>query len=195
MLPMSLARFLQVLFTRGEVVFRRPPVVVSQHDTEALRVLETEYKRYALDLPGRLPPLHAETALKAAEVLRQACWFMLSHDEDDDQVQQMVEWQGVATRQAQHYSADLTLRFVARVHRRVKALNPADTLLRALEGTLRRRPLSGVLCDIDEPPFDIEFGEHEGLMLLYAERYARHSKPGWQPQGRTNEYIELVRTT
>lgn len=192
---MSLARFLHTLFNRGEVIFRKPPVVVNQHDTEALRVLETAYKRYVLDLPGKPPALHAETALKAAEVLRQACWFMLSHDEDEDQVQQMVEWQGVATRPAQHYSADLTLRFAARVHRRSKALNPGDMLVRALEGTLRRRPLSGVLCEIDEAPLELEFGDHEGLMLLYAERYAKHPKPGWQPLGRASECIELVRAS
>lgn len=190
---MSLARFLHTLFVRGEVIFRKPPVVVTKHDTEASRVLETEYKRYALDLPGRLPPLHAETALKAAEVLRQACWLMLSHDEDDDQVKHLVEWPGVANTPAQHYSADLSLRFATRVHRRAKALNPGDALVRALEETLRRRPLSGVLCEIEEPPAELEFGDHEGLMLLYAERFAKNPKPGWQPQGRANEYVGLVR--
>lgn len=192
---MSLARFLHVLFTRGEVIFRKPPVVVNAHDNEALRVLESEYRRYILDLPGSPPPLHAETALKAAEVLRQSCWFMLSHAEDDDQVRHMVEWQGLATTPAQHYSSDLTLRFAPRVHRRTRALNPADTLVRALEGTLRRRPLSGILCEIDEAPVGLQFGDHEGLMLLYAERYAQHPRPGWQPEGCANEYIELVRAT
>jgi hypothetical protein len=191
---MSLARFLHTLFTRGEVFFRKAPVVVSRHDTDALRVLETEYARYVLELPGKPPPLHAETALKAAETLRQACWFLLSHDEDDDQVRRMVEWPGLATAPAQHYSADLTLRLAVRVHRRAKALNPGDALVRALEGTLRRRPLSGVLCEIDEPPLELQLGDHEGLMLLYAERYAAHPKPGWQPTGRAGEYIELVRT-
>ncbi|MBZ0134738.1 MAG: hypothetical protein K8I27_00025 [Planctomycetes bacterium] len=192
---MSLARFLHVLFTRGEVVFRKAPVVANAHDTEALRALESGYKRYLLDLPGRPPPMQPETALKAAEVLRQSCWFMLNHDEDDDQVQRQIAWQGVASSPGDHYSADLTMRYAARVHRRAKALNPGDALVRCLEATLRRLPLSGVLCDIDEAPVGLNFGDHEGLMLLYAERYARHPKPGWCPQGRANEYIELVRSS
>ena len=189
---MSLARFLEVLFQRGEVVFRKPPVVGPPRDAAALEVLTREYKRYRLDLPGRVPDLDPDTALHAAEVLRHACWFMLSREEDDDEVHARVGWQGTASTPMQHYSSDLTLRFAARVHRRAKALNPEDSLVQALEGTLRRRPLSGVLCGIEEPPIALEFGEHEGLMLLYAERFAAHPKEAWRPEGRAGEYVELV---
>ena len=72
------------------------------------------------------------------------------------------------------------------------ALNPADALVRALENTLRRRPLSGVLCEIDAEPLTLDFGNHEGLMLLYAERLADHPKREWTPEGRGREYLELV---
>lgn len=190
---MSLARFLEVLFRRGEVVFRKPPIVGPPRDADALDILAREYKRYRLDLPGRVPDLDPDVALQAADVLRHACWFMLSREENDDEVHARVSWQGTASTPMQHYSADLTLRFAARVHRRAKALKPEDSLVRALEGMLRRRPLSGVLCDIEEPPIALEFGDHEGLMLLYAERFAAHPKEGWLPGGRPGEYVELVR--
>jgi hypothetical protein len=187
--------FLKTLFTRGEVVFRKTPLASPARDTDALRVLEDEYRRYALDVPGRLPALDADVALKAAEVLRDACWFVLSHEEDDAEVARRIEWSAVAKTAAQHFSADLTLRFAARVHRRAKALNPGDALVRALEYTLRRRPLSGVLCDIDEAPIAVpafELPDHDGLMLLYAERLRAHHKPAWIPAGKAREYVELV---
>lgn len=187
-----LDHFLINLFTRGEVLYRKPPLAVPARDPDALRVLEDEYRRYALDFPGRAPAFEPDTALKAAEVLRDACWFLLSHEEDESEVTRRIEWPGLATTPAQHASADLTLRFAARVHRRAKALNPGDALVRALENTLRRRPLSGVLCEIDQPPVELQFGNHEGLMLLYAERLAAHPKPGWTPEGKAREYLELV---
>ncbi|MCA8914718.1 MAG: hypothetical protein KDB90_04835 [Planctomycetes bacterium] len=187
-----LDRFLNTLFTRGEVIFRKPPLAVPARDPDALRVLEDEYRRYVMDLPGAAPSFDPDTALKAAEVLRDACWFLLSHEEDDAEVARRIEWPGLAGTPGQHASADLTLRFAARVHRRAKALNPADALVRALENTLRRRPLSGVLCEIDAEPLTLDFGNHEGLMLLYAERLADHPKREWTPEGRGREYLELV---
>ena len=187
--------FLKTLFTRGEVVFRKAPLAAPARDVDALRVLEDEYRRYALDVPGRVPALDNEVALKAAEILRDACWFVLSHEEDDAEVERRIQWGSVAKTAAQHFSADLTLRFAARVHRRAKALNPGDALVRALEYTLRRRPLSGVLCDIEEAPIAVpafELPDHEGLMLLYAERLRANHKPGWIPAGKAREYCELV---
>jgi hypothetical protein len=77
------------------------------------------------------------------------------------------------------------------VHRRAKALNPTDALVRALEFTLRRWPLSGVLCEIDDAPV-LELPEHAGLLLLYAERLRAHHKPAWIPSGTAREYCELV---
>lgn len=193
---MSLARFLGILFTRGEVVFRKKPLFerVDQPDPEVLRVLEHEYQRYTLDLPGKPPALNADVAYRAAVLLHDACWFLLSRDEEDDDVLRRIQWEGTANTPAQHYSADLCLRFAERVHRRAKALNPEDVLVKSLEGVLRRRPLSGVLCSIDEPPHALEFGDNEGLMLLYAERLAHNPKPGWMPEGRAREYLELVQT-
>jgi hypothetical protein len=183
--------FLTTLFGRGEVVFRTAPLKAPPRDPDALRVLEAEYARYAVDLPGRSPPLDADVALRAAEILRDACWFVLSHEEDIAEVERRVQWANVATTPAQHFSADLTLRFAARVHRRAKALNPTDALVRSLEHTLRRWPLSGVLCEIDDAPI-LQLPDHDGLLLLYAERLRANHKPAWTPQGRAREYCELV---
>jgi hypothetical protein len=68
-----------------------------------------------------------------------------------------------------------------------------DILTRRLVEVLSHWPLSGVLADLNTAPVgDLEFGGHPGLQLLYAERFRRHPRPEWQPQGRTGEYLELV---
>jgi hypothetical protein len=60
---------------------------------------------------------------------------------------------------------------------------------------LRRWPLSGVLADIEQGPLTaLDFSGHAGLLLLYAERLARHERPTWFPTGAAKEYLELVWT-
>src|SRR5207247_4672134 len=74
---------------------------------------------------------------------------------------------------ADHATADVVLRFVAGVHRRARAVEPAGALSVRLEELLRRWPLSGVLAEIDAAPLTpVEFGGHPGLLLQYAERFA-----------------------
>ena len=62
-----------------------------------------------------------------------------------------------------------------------------------METLLRQWPLTGVLADVAEEPLTPpEFDGHPGLLLLYAERLARHEKPAWVPHGKAFEYVELV---
>ncbi len=190
---MSIAPFLQVLFERGEVVFRKQPSAMAIRDPEATEVLQREFDRYVLDLPGTAPPFDADVALRAADVLRWACWFSLSREEDPQGIEPRLDLPGRPTKPSEHFSADLSLRFLVRVHARARALQPGDVLVQAIESTLRRWPLSGVLCDIADAPYGLDFGVHEGLMLFYAQRFATHPRPGWEPTGKAAEYLELVR--
>ncbi len=74
------------------------------------------------------------------------------------------------------------------------AFDPADPLVALLADVLRQWPLSGVLSDLEDgPPVPPDLGGHEGLMMLYAERLVSHDRPGWLPEGRALEYVELVR--
>lgn len=188
---MDLARFLEILFLRGEVVFRGPPVAPSPADASALNVLTFEYRRYLLDLPGDAPAFSPDVALRAAEVVRHACWFLLSRDEEPAEVHRALSQLGLPASATDHASADLTLRFLPRVHRRAKAADPADALVSSLETLLRRWPFSGVLCDIADPPYALDLHSHPGLHLEYAQRFVAHPRAGWEPDA---EYLALVRS-
>jgi hypothetical protein len=52
-----------------------------------------------------------------------------------------------------------------------------------------------MLSDVAEPPLaPLDFGEHPGLLLLYAERLAANDRAAWRPvrPGPTWDYYELV---
>jgi hypothetical protein len=185
-----LAEFLDQLFAEGAVAFRGPPAPGAGDDARAL--LASAFAAHALDVAGPPIPLDAPTALAAAEVVRQACWFLVNRDETEAELDRRLRLPEPSSA-SQHLSGDLALRYLPAVHRRAFAVNPADALTSRLADLLRRWPLSGVLSDVaDGPLTDLDFGGHDGLRLLYAERLASHDRQAWRPTGRTREFADLV---
>jgi hypothetical protein len=187
----ALADFLEGLFSRGEVVLHEPPSA----DGDSPRARDLLYHVYChvrLQLAGPLIDFDADTATRAAAVLWRACWFLLDHGEPPETLERLLVLSSRDTAAA-HLSADLTLRYLPQIHRRASSLLSVDILPSLLAKILREWPLSGVLSEITDGPLTrLEFSDHPGLMLLYAERLAEHSRPAWVPTGRTWEYLELV---
>lgn len=139
-------------------------------------------------------PFDPEAAAGAALFLAHACWVLVSADEPLEDVEKALRFPLSPTGPEAHLSADLCLRFLPTVHRRVRTRQRDDPLLKAVVDALRRWPLSGALADVAEPPAgDLQFHNHPGLQLLYAERLAFSLRPAWVPAGgRTREALELV---
>jgi hypothetical protein len=193
----SLDEFLARLLHEGRIVFRQRPAPASstaaKEKAKAAEVLERAYTAYRLDVAGPLIPFDAEVACAAGKLVRQASWALVSHGERVEDLGRRVVMPHGPKRPSDHLSADLVLRFLPQVVRRARAIDPSDALLGLLSGVLRQWPLSGVLADLDEglsAPLDL--GEHPGLLLLYAERWAQHERPAWRPEGRALDYVELV---
>src|SRR5262249_49689375 len=122
----------------------------------------------------------------------QACWFLVRRGAAPDEVERCLSLPPQPSSAAEHLSADLTFRFLAQVHGRARAICADDVLTRRLEELLRRWPLSGVLADLGGAPLvPVEF-DPPGLCLLYAERLAERSRPGWMLDGAGREHVELV---
>jgi hypothetical protein len=191
---MSLAEFLPRLLEHGEVRLRRRPTPSPADREQARRVLQDAFVHYRLDVAGPVIAFDAASALAAAEAVQMACWFLVNRDEPEEAVKQALQLTAAPDSPSAHLSADVVLRFLAHVHRRARTLEAADVLTRELSDILRKWPLTGVQSDVDEPPLTpLEFGGHEGLLLLYAERFVRRPKPAWRPPGgRLLEYVELV---
>jgi hypothetical protein len=156
-------------------------------------LLRGAFADYRLDVAGPLIPFDPAAAVAAVEFVGWACWFLLHRQEPPAEVESCLPRLAPPTMPGQHFSADLTFRFLPQVHRRSRALNADDPLTRRLEQLLRQWPLSGVLADVLDPPeAPVELGGHPGLLLLYAERLADNLRPAWVPAGPALEYVELV---
>jgi hypothetical protein len=189
----SLGEFLRRLFDDGRVVLRDRPVASTGERADALVVLEAAFADHRLDVAG--PPIEfdAPSALAASELVRQACWFLVSRSEPVEEMERVLIPPTPPQWSSEHLSGDLSLRFLPQVHRRARSIAPADRLASILTEVLRAWPLSGVLSDVEEGPTDLgSLGSHPGLLMLYAERLSKNEKPEWMPRGLAMDYVELV---
>jgi hypothetical protein len=188
----SFEDFLRELLFEGRAVFRRKP---GEGEAEAgpLRVLEKAFERARREIAGPRIPFDPQVSLAAAKIARRACWALVNRQQRPEDLVRSLRMPGAPTMASQHFSADLTLRFLPQIHQRARSIDPADVLVRAIADLLRNWPLSGVLADLEDgPETPIELGNHPGLLLLYAERFAEHPREAWKPVGRAAEYVELV---
>jgi hypothetical protein len=185
--------FLELVLREGRALLDGPPALASADRPAAADRLQAAFNAYALEIAG--PPLSfaADAALEAAQVLAWSCWLLLDRGEPEAGVERHLPLPAPLHSAGQQLSSDLVLRYLPAVHRRARALAVDDPLTRRLAEVLRRRPLSGVLADIEDGPLaPVDLEGHPGLLLLYAERLAEHPRPAWVPSGPGREYYEMV---
>jgi hypothetical protein len=189
----SLDEFLGRLFDEGRVVLRDRPASAPSPDPRAVGRLERVFAAYRLEVAGPLIAFEPRVAVAAAELVRQACWALVDRSEPVEALARRLGMSRPPARPEDHLSADLTMRYLPVVHRRARALDAADALAGLLATVLRDWPLSGVLADLDDGPArPPDLGSHPGLMLLYAERLARHERSAWRPAAAAMPYVELA---
>jgi hypothetical protein len=174
--------FLTNLFAEGRIVFRSA-TIPSDHAAERdVALLAEAFQAHALSVAGPPIPFDPPTACAAAELVRQASWALISHEERLATLKKRLVMPRRPSTPSHHLSADLTLRYLPQILKRVRGLDASDPLGELLGRILREWPLSGVLAELDEGPISpLDFGGHPGLGLLYAERLADHDRSGWRP--------------
>lgn len=184
--------WLERVLVHGESIQPLAPAAEAGDRLRCLPMLHAAFVQRSLSLAG--PPIDfaPEPAWHAARLLAEACWRLVGSAGDEPLTETIPD----GATAADHLSIDLTLRFLPSVLRRAGALSHATSLAEELERILRRRPLSGVLADLDgEPTVAPEFAGHPGLELLYAERLVKTGRAGWVPQaGTAREWVERVFT-
>ncbi len=178
----SLAEFIRGVLADGRVVVRGRPEVDLADVREAIVTLQAAFADHRLDVAG--PPIAFDpvSAAAAADLVRQACWFLVARDEPAEVLAARLSIPQAPRSASEHLSSDLMLRFLPRVDRSARALAPADPLAKVLADVFRRFPLSGVLSDLGEGPGDPgDLGGHPGLRLLYAERLGGADRLAWAP--------------
>jgi hypothetical protein len=187
--------FLTQLLDHGRIVFRSAKAPRDGPTQRDVAALAQAFEAHALSVAGPRIAFDPATACEAAELVRQSSWALVNRGERLGDLKRRIRISGPPRTPSQHLSADLMLRYVPQIVKRARGLDPADPLSELLGDILRYWPLSGVLSDADERPLvSLDFGEHPGLLLLYAERLAVHDRPAWRPvpPSRAWEYFELV---
>jgi hypothetical protein len=189
----TLGDFLQTLFEEGRIVLVGRPEPSEADRPAALRALEAAFDVHRLDVAGPPIPFDARSALAAAELVRQAGWFLVNRSETVREMERSLAMPRLPRSAGEHLSADVSFRFLPQVQRRARSIDPDDPLANFLADLLRAWPLSGVLSDLEEGPKEVgNLGGHPGLWMLYAERLALAEKPGWMPTGAPRGHVELV---
>jgi hypothetical protein len=192
----TISDFLADLLDHGRIVFRAMKAPRDQPGERDVALLAEAFASIALSVASTPIKFDAETALEAAELVRQSSWALVNRDERVGDLKRRIRLSRTPRTPSQHLSADLLLRYLPQVLNRTRALDPADPLAAMLVEVLRSWPLSGVLADVEDPPRTaLDFGEHPGLLLLYAERLATHDRPAWRPEPSSPawEYCDLIR--
>lgn len=191
---MELASFYARLFETGEAILRDRPEASATPDEETAGLLRERFLQIRRELAGPLIDFDLPAAWSAARFTSLACWFLLSRDEPESELDRLLVKLPTPRTPGQHLSTDLTLRYVITLHRRSEALHRNDPLTVRLREVLRDCPLTGVMAGELEPPTgDLSFGGHPGLQMRYAERLMTAVKPGWQPtDGPTRPVTEWV---
>jgi hypothetical protein len=187
--------FLSQLLDHGKVVFGSAKPPQDRPTARDVAALADAFATHALSLAGPPIAFDPRAACEAAELVRQASWALVSREERLADLKRRLRMTTAPSRPAQHLSADLLLRYVPQILRRARGLDPTDPLIQILADLLRRWPLSGVLSDVEDGPLvALDFGQHPGLLLLYAERLAANDRPAWRPapSSPASGYYDLV---
>jgi hypothetical protein len=189
----AMLEFVRELLDEGTVTLREVPKATAEDRRDTTDWLHDVYLQYRLDVAGPLLDFVPKLAVEAAEFLWQSCWCLVRRDIAPELIEQNLLFPHKPERPEQHLSVDLLFHFLPQIHRRARALSADDILTRRLEEVLCVWPLSGVLADVSiAPASGLDFCGHSGLQLLYAERFQRHPRPEWKPDGATGEYVDLV---
>jgi hypothetical protein len=191
----SFHEFLNQLLNEGRVVFRSTRAPHDRPRPQDIAVLEKAYLAHGLSVAGPDIPFDPAVAFSAAELIRQASWALVNHDDRITHLKKCLTMPIAPVTPAHHLSADLTLRYLPQIFNRARVLDPCDPFVDLLRELLRRWPLSGAISDVAEAPLaSLDFGGHLGLLLLYAERLAVNDRKAWRPVegGPGWEQYELV---
>jgi len=172
---MSFSRFLTNLLDNGTVQVSKAREIPAEDRVEAQRLLTHFERAFRLSLAEEPPPLELGLAVAAGQTLYRLCQCLVFRELLPDQALAQGDRLPDAPRTAgDHYSADLTLRFLPDVWRLAKEAAEGDPLVTSIRELAAHWPLSSVgMPDLPAPAID-SITDHPALMALYVDRIIEH---------------------
>jgi len=106
--------------------------------------LQEEYEKEIVGYPGYPPPFEQEAAVWAAKIVYRAAQLLLSRDQNNKDLGQLLADYPATIDAAAMLSADLCLRCLPDVVAKAREINPDDALAPMLEDVLRTWHYSGI---------------------------------------------------
>src|SRR5262245_32462116 len=114
----SLAELLELLLETGRVKLNSRPLRDVADDRRALAALGRAFSVHARSVAGPPVDFEPDTALAAARLVADACWFLVNHDEPDAELESSLVMPRPPSSAGQHLSADLVFRYLPLILRR-----------------------------------------------------------------------------
>lgn len=185
----SFVQWLIRVLEHGESIQGGPPEFKPSDRDKIISILTESYQKYSLEIAGPPVEFNERLALKASIFLASACWALVSDD-----VKIIPTWEQSPESVSDHLSVDLLFRFLPGVLKRSRLRDPDCKLCQTLVEVLCNWPLSGILADLeDKPATDLQFFNHYGTQMLFAERLLSINRVEWVPKDGTSlQVAELV---
>ncbi len=165
-----LSNFLQELFEHGRIRVVAPESEGDFDTKPALELLQTTETRWRSHLPGGLPEFMPTVAVHAAIQLYRAVQFLVYRDVEPGVMEAALQPLQLGPKTpAEHYSADVCLRYMHDVLRLSMAASENDPLNEQIRRAVKDWPLSAVGLNIEQQRDHVPFN-HKALRLMYLER-------------------------
>lgn len=147
-------------------------ISTTRAEEEAVGVfLQEEYEKEIVGFPGYPPPFEQAAAVWAAKIVYNASQLLLSRDQNNRDLAQLLAGYPATIDAAAILSADLCLRCLPDVVAKAREISPDDALIPLLEGILRIWHYSGVGYFKGGAPFDwAAVLTNDCLRRLYVDR-------------------------
>ncbi|MCU0434647.1 MAG: hypothetical protein MUC87_14425 [Bacteroidia bacterium] len=186
-------QFLQHLFETGDAVLHDSLLPVSETDWHTASALLREvYEGEVWHFPGEAPAFQEAAANWAALYFYRAAQLtLLRQVEEADVLRLLSPFSGEVTAEA-HFSVDLTLRHLPRLHQLAAGLSPGDVLVKCIHETALQWPLSGAGIAAVEIPDPGSMTQHHGLLTFYADRLIAHRDKQRAAHPALHQYIKAA---
>lgn len=126
------------------VIFEKQFTTHAAEEKEVAFFLETEYENESADYPFTAPAFHQPSAVWAAKIIYFGAQLILFREETAKDINALFPEYTDQKSAAVQLSADISLRFLPYVIRKLKEIDPDDPLIKRLETILLAFPYSAV---------------------------------------------------
>jgi hypothetical protein len=188
----QLSEFIQDLIQQGKVTVAAQLIAFSEEDIQhSITCLQAAHAACAQELTGDVPAFDPGAAVWAARYIYHAVQLALLRDANDATVNDcLTPFPGVVT-PAAILSADLCLRYLPNLLALAKGLAPDDILVKRLQETAARWPLSSIGLPVTIDNNDINtILQHNCLRRLYIDRIIETRDAARCNNTLVNEYLK-----